>query len=160
MANVLKGKKAPRGKQITAAQFKQLWMNPDLRAKDIAVELGISTSAVISRARTRGLPDRKQLGIVFRDRKIDDPEFADMYLSGVSLKDLYELYDCAHSVIARTAAKMMLPKQQRQSRSKISLDDYRALKLRSRMAAQAKIEAGHWRNAEMVDGSRSDRMVA
>lgn len=153
MAHPSKGQKAKRGKKMAPAEFARLWLDSAIRVCEIAKLLGISSEAVCSRARTRNLPNRTEAGIVIRPRKIDAAVFAELYQAMVGTKDLCAFFKVSHPMIGRTADRLKIPRRAlRKGAASISIEEYRANKLRTAMATTAEIERGHWKNAEMVDG--------
>lgn len=162
MPHPTKGRKAPRGKVISGAEFARLWLDRTVTVKQIGDLLGISSEAVCSRANTRGLPGRTDAGIIIRKKKINDEEFAALYQARVRTADLCAKYGVTHPRIGRTADRLKIPRRNLyDGNGSITLAEYEAMKLRAAMAATAKVERGHWKNAEMVDGSaRTGRWAA
>lgn len=142
-----KGKTARRGRKISEARFRALWLDPMVRSEDIAALLDITPSAVRFRAKARGL-GRKPL---LRDKRITDPEFPALYLGGVSGRDLCALYGCTHPRLHRTADRLGLPRRNLRGRKELTLAQYREVALQARMKAAARAEQAALARADMVD---------
>lgn len=139
---------AKRGKCISEAEFRRMWMDGGLMVADIAAQLGVTVSAVCCRAKLRGFPPRKAI----RNRVINDPEFAELYLSNVMTRDLCALYGVTHSRINRTAARLGIRIRNLRGKAGVTIETYRAAKVLIAMRASARVEQAAMINAEMVDG--------
>lgn len=77
-----------------------------------------------------------------------------MYLARVRTSDLCALYDVAHTTPKRTAKRLGLPRRDlKNGSSSITLEEYRAAKVRDAMAASARQERAEWSLAGMVDSA-------
>lgn len=154
MPHPSKGKVAHRGKRISRTEFARLWLDPKVTVAGIAAQLEISKSAVLCRAAARKLPKRMEAGVIIRPRKITDPEFPAMYQARVRTCDLCALYDVSHPMLNRTAKRLGIPKRNlKNGGGSITLEEYRAMKLREAMAATARDERSRWGLAGMIDGT-------
>ncbi|NPD17571.1 hypothetical protein HOY34_20510 [Xinfangfangia sp. D13-10-4-6] len=97
-----RGKPINRGKAVSEAEFRRLWQDPTLTLRQIGERLDIHQATVSQRAKTRGLPPRKEIMPMIRHhRKITDPGLCiDMLRFGVSVGEI-----CAYFKIKRSSLK-------------------------------------------------------
>jgi len=138
---------AKRGKAMSQAEFARLWADKRLTVAQIGAAIGVSGAAVSGRAVTRGLPGR-QMGPLPAIR--DDAKFREMWAAQVSIADMALFFGVNPKSIRNHVTRLGLPRRGARG-TPITLDDYRAIKLRERMAEAARIERGALINAEMVD---------
>lgn len=142
--------KAHRGKRCTIAEFSALWNNHGMTLAEIGAQLGITLQAVTFRGKARGLPARpthpRQRFFV-----INDPEFAPMFLAGVSPAELAAHYGCSHARIGRTAKRLGISRPKMTRWSVISIADYRTQQTVAMMAKTAAAEMAQFKLAEMCD---------
>jgi len=138
---------AKRGKAMSQAEFARLWADKRLTVAQIGAAIGVSGAAVSGRAVTRGLPGR-QMGPLPAIR--DDVKFREMWAAQVSIADMALFFGVNPKSIRNHVTRLGLPRRGARG-TPITLDDYRAIKLRERMAEAARIERGALINAEMVD---------
>lgn len=123
-----------RGRRVSAAEFRRMWLDPDLRVDDIAAELGITRQAVQCRARARGLPQRVPPAVC----SIRDLEtFAAMWTAGVPTKDIMAHFGVSHLTPRNTAARLGLPPRGRAWQPKTALRAFLEEALARRLAACA-----------------------
>ena len=92
--------------------FIAAWNNHKIPTARIADALGVSRAAVSRRAHNMGLPTREKV----RRKKHDPALLAEMWMAGVSAKEIAEYFGMAHHACASTAArKQGLPKRERGS---------------------------------------------
>ena len=90
--------------------FIAAWNNHKIPTARIAEALGVSRAAVSWRAHNMGLPTREKV----RRKKHDPALLAEMWMAGVSAKEIAEYFGMAHHACASTAAKKQgLPKRER-----------------------------------------------
>jgi len=138
---------AKRGKVMSRAEFARLWADKRLTVAQIGAAIGVSGAAVSGRAVTRGLPGR-QMGPLPAIR--DDVKFREMWAAQVSIADMALFFGVNPKSIRNHVTRLGLPRRGARG-TPITLDDYRAIKLRERMAEAARIEHAALINAEMVD---------
>lgn len=149
------GQKPPRGKQVTVAEFRRMWYDPNLTVADIGRILGICDRSVWQRARHRGMPDRTTI-IKPGPKPILDAAAEAMWRACVRAEDIAEIYGTSVSTVHMHVHRNKVKRSRLVTRwnPPISIADYRALQLREAMAATAREEEAALRLAEMVDGFR------
>lgn len=146
---------AHRGKRVSEAEFRRMWMDRTLSLNDIAARLNINFKNVSARAKRRGLPKRDEAGVAARLVRIDCPQFPRMWALGVSTADMALHYGVALGTIWYTARRLGLPRRKLNRWHMLSLADFRAIQLREALAARAREEQAAFALAEMVDGKRT-----
>ncbi|RHZ96479.1 winged helix-turn-helix domain-containing protein [Cereibacter sphaeroides] len=152
--------KAHRGKIVSNAEFRRLWLDNTISAKEIGQRLDISLSAVSWRARSRGLPPRKK-GLAMRaHRRITAEALRPLWVCGVNLAGLAEHFGVKEEAITKAARRLGMPPRSVTRWNSITLEQYRAQQLADRMAEEARKTRLQMQFAEMVDGKdgRADRM--
>lgn len=144
-----------QGRRIPRAAFAEAWNNPDLTTDDIAAMFGVYRTSVSRMGRARGLPPRK----TGSKPQIKREPFASMWMAGVSTAEIAKALGLSRNYTGVLARRMGLPNRQQGTRQVISMDDYRAAKLREALAARAAEEQAALRLAEMVDGRRDQRSI-
>ena len=143
---------ANRGKRISEAEFRRMWMNSNLPVREIAKALGINVGNVSARAKRRGLPSRNAPNASARVHGIDCPLFAKMWLAGVGTRAMAAHYGVSSGTPTNTARRLSLPARGNRAGYAMTVADFFALQLRIAMAASAReTQAALW-NADMVDG--------
>lgn len=154
--NPLAGKPANRGKRVSEAEFRRMWMDVTLSTVEIGARLGISAAAVCSRAKTRGLPSRNG-GSALKVRPITDPEFPAMYRMGVSLTEMADLYRCSRTHIRLEALRLgQAPRNCRGMGQTISIAEYRQRRILQALAKSAAREQSLIIHCEMADRRHGD----
>ena len=125
-----------RSRKISRAALIRAWADPR-PLTEIAAEFGFSMQRLSTMAHEAGLPHRP---FGPKKRGIGGSEFARLWLDGVRTKDLIELYGCDHLAPARHARRLGLPKRGKGWVYKVTLDDWKAERLRDALAASAKAE--------------------
>lgn len=143
-------------RKISRAALIRAWADPR-PLPEIAAEFGFSMQRLSAMAHEAGLPHRP---VGPKKRGIGGPEFARLWLDGVKTKDLIKLYGCDHLAPARQARRLGLPKRGRGWVYKMTLDDWKADRMREAMAASARETHAALVNAEMLDGWHPHRRVA
>ena len=148
-----KGQKPHRGKQVTTAEFRRMWFDPDLTVEDIAKALDICRFSVWQRAQSRGMPDRTGLVKPGPKPALDTVAEA-MWRACVRGEDIAALYGVNVCAVHQHVHRNAIERGRRVDRWQpaISLEDYRAMQLRIAMEASARVTAGAMLDAEMVDG--------
>lgn len=147
--------KVNRGRKVSEAEFRRLWGDLSLSEAQIGQMLGISQTAVSSRAMTRGLPRRPASGgaIVITDNTL----FRRLLLAGLRYADIAERMGCNEKTVRNHRKRLGLPGRGEGKRATMTLADFDALQLRNALAARAREEQAALRNAEMVDGRQDAR---
>ncbi len=140
---------ATRGKQLTVAEFRRLWMDTSISVVEIGRRLGISDRAVHDRAKARGLPKRprKQPFKMLHDHG----KLVALYRSGLSLNAVAMVAKCSRNTVQRAvrdAGVEVRPRQKSVEQDKI------AAFLLGMKAAE---EQAALRMAEMTDGFQPNR---
>jgi hypothetical protein len=117
-----------RGKTISEAAFKRLWLDNSITTEAIGDMLGITRANVSARARRRGLPTRNGPNIGARPRKIDCPEFAAMWSAPVEAAEIAKHYGVTIGTVYNTAKRHNLPKRIAHRWIVVSLAEYTARK--------------------------------
>lgn len=149
----MQGQPRNTGKRISEAEFRRMWEDLSISATEIGRRLGITQQAVTHRAQKRGLPRRPKRG----GKPACDPrDVQRMYLAGVRLQDIAEALSCDRKTVSNYVTRLGLTKRGGGRHNvALSLDDFRALQLRDRMAETARREQAALCLAEMVDGRRT-----
>lgn len=102
-----RGIKAHRGKRMSGAEFKRLWLDPDVKVQEIAEKLDVTATAVRSRAKRRGLPARHAMIRAERQRRLaKDPLLKFMLEHGVSKADIQRYFGTGHRQLARITEEL------------------------------------------------------
>lgn len=144
----LKGKQRHTGKRVSEAEFRRMWADQTLSQAEIGRRLGISGSAVRSRAATRGLPPRPDDRHFAR--QFDHERIVRLYLAGFSAESVSARIGCSLSVVRHAVIRAGHKMRSRNMAGRPKVDDI----LRAAMAASAREEQAALRLAEMVDGVR------
>ena len=136
-----------RGKPFNREIFARLWNDHSIPTKRIAAALGLSRQGVSHRARRMGLPHRTKVR-----KRLHDPQLLkELWLFGVSSKEIAEHFGMAHHACAcRAARKLGLPKRTRGKGKgglggwgeRLPISAFWEAKLGERMAEQAMRKAG------------------
>lgn len=141
--------KVNRGKIVSEAAFRRMWMDLTMSREEIGALIGITPQCVMKRAQRRGLPSRKVLA---HDtcRVFDVDEFRDMWVTGVRTKDILAHFGCSNPTTTAAAKRFGLPPRGRRWHHRgISIEEYREIQLGRAMAAEAKRREDRLRRAEM-----------
>lgn len=139
---------AKRGKPISEAAFRRLWLDPKVPASLIANQLGITIQAVRFRAVSRGLPNRKGGGGL--NRKIDPALFREMWDANVGQAAIAAYFGCHIDCVAKRSREWGFPKRHCNRWNAISIAGF----LLARSASET---AAALRMAEMVDNFQVGR---
>lgn len=146
-----------RGKIVSEAEFRAMWLDKTLTTTDIGKILGISQAAASQRGRTRGLPDRRK----GPEPKIcDDARFSYLWNAGVCVAEIAKTLGVCGRTVRTKARKLGLERRRGGKHSTTSLSDIAAIHLAARMKESARIEQAALANAEMLDGIRPGRKAA
>lgn len=140
----MKGMPAKRGKRVSDAEFRRMWLDPDMTAAQIGTALGVSAQAVFSRAKIRGLPPRGNA----KEWHITDPLFPAMWAGGVRLCLLAQHYGCTDNVVRMTAKRMGLSRPRVSRHHGLTVAEWQARTVIAAAAIQTRIAM---KNAEMLD---------
>lgn len=145
------GQTARRGKSMTVAEFSRLWLDPEVKAQDIADRLGVTVQAVRCRAMARGLPKRKGGGGM--NRKIDPALFREMWAANVGQKAIAAFFGVHPHCVTKRRKEWGLPKRHCNRWNAISVAGFL-------LARKAREEQAALALAEMVDGRRDPRSLS
>ena len=149
---------AHRGKIVSEAEFRRMWLDDSMTTTQIGAALGISQSAACQRAKARSLPPRRYGPAPLIS---DTTKLADLWKAGVSVADIAARTGVCERTVRTMARKLGLPQRRGGKRSTTSLAVFAEMQLAARMAEAARIERAEWWNAEMIDGHRDrDRRAA
>lgn len=141
--------KANRGKVVSEAAFRRMWMDLTIPREEIGALIGITPQSVMRRAKRRGLPSRRDLA---REtcRSFDVDEFRDMWITGVRTKDILAYFGCSNPTTTEAAKRFGLPPRGKSWQYRgISIEEYREIQLGRAMAAEAKRRESRLRKAGM-----------
>jgi lambda repressor-like predicted transcriptional regulator len=141
-----KGQKPNRGKQVTVAEFRRMWLDLSISQGEIGKRLGITGQAALCRALSRGLAPRPSKRPW--TRKIDHIRIARLYTSGLSIAAIAKV--TGHSRNAIQNALQMQGVAMRPVGKPAPVQVNRLLA--EAMAASARETRAAMRDAEMVDG--------
>lgn len=117
---------AHRGRTISNAEFRRLWMDNTISTVEIGKLLGISKSAVRDRALSRGLPPRKR-GLTKRaNRRVTAEALRPLWDAGVNLAGLAEYFGVQLESIPKAARRLNMPPRNLTRWNSITLEQYRA----------------------------------
>lgn len=143
----IKGAPANRGKTISDAEFRRLWLDRRISCEEIGQRLGIGQSAVYYRAKARGLPDRKR---AIPNPRIDHAALREMWSAGVLRADIAAYFGLCERMVTYYVSRNGLPAR-RGGHSSITLAEHRSRVLAERMVQVARAEqaavAEHWKAA-------------
>jgi hypothetical protein len=137
---------------INREAFIALWNNHSVPTERIAQALGVTRQAVSERARRLGLPGRAKV----RKLKHDPDLLREMWLAGVSSRDIAAHFGMSHHACATNAArKAGLPRRERGCsgtmnggwKANLPISEFWERKLASRMRAVAARENATMRAA-------------
>lgn len=146
------GESAPkvnRGKVVSEAAFRRMWMDLTMTRAEIGAVIGITPQCVMKRAKRRGLPSRRDLK---REtcRVFDVDEFRDMWVAGVRTKDILAHFWCSNPTTTDAAKRFGLsPRGKGWQYQGITIDEYREIQLGRAMAEEAKRREDRIRKAGM-----------
>ena len=154
--------------RFNVAVFAALWQNHAVPTQRIADAMGITRQGASWHARRMGLPSRAKV----RRRLVEPELLAEMWLAGVSSREIAAHFGMAHHSCAVTAAKNLgLPRRKRGPSGTMNggwlptitaaqfLSDKAQGILGARMAEAARVEQAAMINAEMADRDSCNRMV-
>lgn len=145
-----------QGRRINHAAFAKAWHNPDLTTEDIAAMFGVYRTSVSTMGQRRGLPPRK----CGAKPKLTREPFASLWLAGVGASDIAAALGVSRNYTGVLARRFGLPNRPQGARNVISMADYRALQLRTALAASAREEQAALVLSEMVDNPQRMRRAA
>jgi transposase len=142
--------------RVSRRAFEEAWLSGK-HGDQIAAQFGLNRSTVTRFVKRFGLPLRVERRparwIIPIDRR---GEFRVMWLAGVMNRDMAKHFGCHRRSIANHAAKEGFPpRPASQSKSLITIEQFRELSLAVRLSVFAGIEQEQFRLAEMVDHIRS-----
>lgn len=137
---------AKRGKRISDAEFRRLWLDPDVPAQAIADRLGITVQAVRLRAMARKLPKRKGGG--GKNRKINPALFREMWAANVGMEAMARFFGVHPNCITKRRTEWGLPRRACSRWNSISVAGFLLAKAAHETEAALAM-------AEMVDGRRT-----
>lgn len=138
---------AHRGKRVSEAEFRRLYLDKSKTLAQVGSELGISPRSVQHRAKARGLPLRSNSKAHIAKVGPDQFKlFKAMWEGGVVAKDIARHFGMTYQIAARTAQRFGLAARTRSLR-KISLEQWHELVLPVAMQARAKVERKAWKEA-------------
>jgi hypothetical protein len=141
---------AKRGKRVSEAEFRRMWLDESLTSREIGERLGVTEQAVRWRAKVRGLPHRKGGGGKFR--KIDPVRFRAMWDANVGSADIARAFGVCQPCVNLRAREWGFPKRNCTRWNMVPL-------ARFLWAETARKEQAALRLAEMVDGYRDPNSV-
>jgi hypothetical protein len=131
-----KGIAAHRGRRMSEAEFRRLWLSRDVTMEDIARIIGTTASAVYWRAHVRGLGSKP------RARKLEwTAEMTAMWHAGVCSRDMAAAAGVAPSTISRRAKAAGMPPRCTGYRPLMTLAEWREAQMAERMRAVAERES-------------------
>lgn len=149
--------------RVSARMVRDLWSDHSIRLEDAARQLGLSRQTFCNIAKGLGLPARPRgSGYAFQ-RKGDDSKFRELWLAGVSVRDIRAHFGYAHRQAVEVRRRSLgLPSRLQMGKSSavkrgapISLAEFKAVQAAKALAARLDVEASQTRNAfilsEMVD---------
>lgn len=141
--------KVNRGKVVSEAAFRRMWMDLAITREEIGALIGITPQCVMKRAKRRGLPSRRALAHE-TCRVFDVDEFRDMWVTGVRTKDILAYFGCSNPTTTEAAKRFGLPPRGRSWQYRgVSIEEYREIKLGRAMAQEAKRREARRREAGM-----------
>ena len=139
-----KGQPAHRGKRMSEAEFRRLWLDRGVSRAEIAAKLGITPDSVRFRARARGLGAKpRPMKLIWTD------ELAEMWRAGVCGRDIADRHGVAYSTMSRRAAAAGMPPRCTGYRPKLSLAEWREQQFAARLAEVAARETQIERDRRM-----------
>lgn len=139
--------RAMRGRQVSDAEFRRLYLDKTKTLADIGKELGITERAVASRAAHRGLPARGRSKSAPSAISADlVPLFTAMWLGKVRSEDMGRHFGFKPTTILRNARRMGLPARGRSfPNHAITIEEWREAITAKAMEARAKAERRAWK---------------
>lgn len=134
-----------RGKPMSEAAFRRLWMDRNVPAQDIADLLDVSIQALRFRALARGLPLRKGGGGM--NRKVDPALMRAMWDFNVSPTEIARYFGVHPTTITKRSIEWGFPARNCTRWNSMSVAGFL-------LAQAAREEQAALRLAEMVDGFR------
>jgi hypothetical protein len=147
-----------RGKNISLAELKRLWLNKNLSLVEIGNMLGISAQAVYQRAKRRGFPKRGYP--VNRITVWTDPElFKKMWLAGVRGSDISAYFGAAPNSVKSGVAMFNLPKRKQGYNRSISIEEFWEIELAKKMKEDAERIKALKKEREKNDKEKSSHLI-
>jgi len=136
-------------RRIAPAELARLWADPKLKKAEIAARVGLSEKGLLRRIKAQGLEPRS---LATKQPSIpEDSIFAALWAAGVPAREIAQHFGVDQKTIGNTRRRLGLPLRTRGKRCPITLAEFLEDRHRAALEALAKAEAGHWKNAEMVD---------
>lgn len=138
-------------RRIPAETIRRVWRDPSLTTAQAAAAVGLSRSNLWRRAMALGEAPRPEgTRPVITDA--DAPLFGRLWLAGVMAREIARHFGCHHLTVSVTARRLGLPPRRMGGRQAgLTLEDFRALGLRERLAAAARAEDAARREAGLID---------
>lgn len=138
-----------RGKQVSASEFRRLWMDKSMTLAQIGASLGVSGAAVTCRAARRDLPPRQMGPLPLLH---DEALFAEMWAEGVKVNEMAAHFGVNEKTVRNHVDRLNLRRRGKSgTRARLTISDFQQIRLRNGMAAAASIEQAQFINAEMAD---------
>ena len=141
---------AHRGRTMTNAEFRRLWLDESIAVGQIGALLGISQQAVSSRADRRGLPPRR-MGPP--PTITDDALFCAMWAAGVANLEMAQHFGIHERTVRNHVKRLGLARRTGGNNHGITSRQFIQDRALAQMRADAAEVKAQWRLAEMVDGS-------
>lgn len=143
---------ANRGKMVSNAEFKRLWLDRSNTVAEIGSMLGISGSAVTCRAIIRGLGPRDCGPLPSIS---DDVQFRAMWIARVAMCEIARELGVHVNTVRNHAIRLGLKRRSGGRSTAISMAQFRHQQAVARLAETAQAERAQWALAEMIDGRAS-----
>lgn len=134
---------ARRGKRVSEAEFRRLWLDGNVSAQAIADRLGVTVQAVSSRAQIRGLPKRPGGGGT--NRKLEPRLFREMWDANVKPSHIAAFFGVHPECVTKRARLWGFPARNCTRWNSVTLAAFL-------LGRAARTEQAALRLAEMVDG--------
>lgn len=145
-----------RGKTVTDAEFRRLWMDKRLSTADIGALLGISATAVGIRAKARRLPPRVKGS---HPQRIDRDLMVAMWRDNVGLAELAGHFGRSVDAIVKWFRARGMTRTCHRG-NLLTVAQWQELQVARRMAEAARVTQAAMREAQMVDARAGRPKVA
>lgn len=137
-----------RGKPISNAEFRRLWLDMSITTAQIGEQLGISQQAGCARASTRGLPKRRKGPA---PTVSEDEVFRAMWISGVSNLEMAKRLGISERTVRNHVSRLGLDRRCGGTNHGITAEEFAQAQMIARMRDDAALVKAQWKLAEMVD---------
>lgn len=145
---------AKRGKTVSEAEFRRMWLDLSISQNAIGRRLGISGEAVRFRAASRSLPSRgKDRPFA---RRFDHGRIVRLYRAGLSMDVIGRMLGCTRSVVRHALDNAGVPRRSRHDPAALTVAEF----TQASLAASARAEQEALWAADMVDGHRPPKRAA